>query len=160
MFITADTWMDASKNDWVLTGVNERLKELYGDEGLIAPEDWNEIRRRKNSELLLICTHPDAAAVLAIAQATYSFRPPYPKVYVNSVVVNKSIRGQSTGSHLMLELHTQCLQRWPRTQIFQLTSSPTRGTRSFYEKLGYVARATNEPGGTIAYEKRLCTARQ
>jgi len=150
--------MDTSENDWVLTGVNERLRELYGDGTIMTSEDWSEIRRRRDSELLLIYTYPDADAVLGVAQATYSFRAPYPKVYVNSVVVSESFRGHSAGSTLMRQLHAECMQRWPRTQIFQLTSSPTRGTRSFYERLGYAARATNESGGTIAYEKRLSAA--
>lgn len=154
MFITTDSWGTISKGDWVLEGVNERLKELYGDDIFMTLEDWNEICRRKDSELLLIYTHPDTAVVLGIAQATYSFRPPYPKVYVNSVVVSESVRGQSIGSTLMHELHARCLHRWPRTQIFQLTSSLTRHTRFFYERLGYVARMSNETGGTVAYEKR------
>jgi L-amino acid N-acyltransferase YncA len=158
MFITADTWMDASGNDWVLSGVNERLRELYGDGTTMTPEDWSEIRRRRDSELLLVYTYPDADAVLGVAQATYSFRPPYPKVYVNSVVVSQSFRGQSAGSTLMHQLHAECMQRWPRTQIFQLTSSPKRGTKSFYERLGYKARVSSEPGGTVAYERRISAA--
>jgi len=158
MFIVADTWTDVSQDDWVLVGVNDRLKELYGDNALITPEDWSEIRRRHDSELLLLYVNPDTATVLGVAQATYAFRPPYPKVYVNSVVVHASVRGQSTGSVLMQELHRQCLHRWSRTLLFQLTSSPTRGTRSFYERLGYLARVSHESGGTIAYEKRVLTA--
>lgn len=156
MFITADEWMEISiQDEWVLKGVNERLRELYGVKDSLIPEDWNEIRRRADSELFLVHTYPDADAVLGVAQATYSFRPPYPKVYVNSVVVHEACRGQSAGSALMHELHNRCLERWPQIQLFQLTSSPTRGTRSFYERLGYTARSSQEPGGTIAYVRRL-----
>lgn len=156
MFTTADEWMEITIQDnWVLKGVNERLAELYGVKDSMMPDDWNEIRRRTDSELLLLNLYGDADAVLGVAQATYSFRPPYPKVYVNSVVVHEVCRGQSAGTALMHELHKRCLERWPRTQIFQLTSSPTRGTRSFYERLGYTARSSQEPGGTIAYERSL-----
>jgi L-amino acid N-acyltransferase YncA len=156
MFISADEWMEISiQNDWMLKGVNERLEELYGVKESLTPEDWNEMRRRADSELLLVYTVNEAGAVLGVAQATYSFRPPYPKVYVNSVVVSKSFRGQSAGSALMQELHKRCLERWPRTQMFQLTSAPKRGTRPFYERLGYTARPSNELGGTIDYERRL-----
>ena len=156
MFVTVDEWIEITTQDnWVLKGVNERLAELYGVEASLTPADWNEIRRRTDSELLLLNIYSDADVVLGVAQATYSFRPPYPKVYVNSVVVHEAYRGQSAGSALMHELHKRCLERWPRTQIFQLTSSPNRGTRSFYERLGYTARVSYKPGGTIAFERRL-----
>lgn len=134
MFMTADECMEIStQNNWVLTGVNERLEELYGDKESLTSEDWKEIRRRTDSELLLIHIRSDTETVLGVAQATYSFRPPYPKVYVNSVVVHKACRGQSAGTGLMRELHARCLQRWPRTQFFSLQvrqhAAPGRSTR-------------------------------
>jgi len=155
MFITADELPNLRQGMYYHDAVHELLQELYGVGNGLKPGDWEKLQARADSELLLMYEIPDAPAILCMVQGTYSFRPPYPKVYVNSVIVRRWLRGQGYGQLIMREFHARCMKRWPDVALFQLTSAPRRNTRSFYEKLGYIARAHDSGNETTAFEMRV-----
>ena len=129
------------------------LGQLYGDSVECTADDLIELQKRFSSELLLLVY--DNNKLVASAHATYTSRPPYPKVYVNSVITDVACRGQGIGTALMQALHCQCIKRWPKTTAFHLTSSPKRNTQGYYQTLGYQMRTKENGNETIVYEMHI-----
>lgn len=80
--------------------------------------------------------------VVGTAQATL-LNIATPKVYVNEVVVTETLRKSGIGHDLMSLLLARIEAKWPQARRIELTSSPKRNTRSFYERLGFQTRETD-----------------
>lgn len=99
-------------------------------------------------EHILCLWHEDD--LIATAQASLLFPGMKPTVYISNVVVSTAYRGQGFGEFLMIYIRKHCRATWGRSYgklVYQLTSREERGTRRFYERLGYKATPT------VRYEK-------
>ena len=88
--------------------------------------------------------------LIATAQASLLFPGMKATVHISNVVVSTAHRSQGFGEFLMIYTRKHCRTTWGRAYgklIYQLTSREERGTRGFYESLGYKATAT------VRYEK-------
>ncbi len=130
------------------------ITQLRGIETIITIAEVQEIQRRVDSELL-VCAFSESNRVIGIVQGTYICTPPMYMVYVNAVVVDESTRGGGLGSRLMVELEERIKRKWSLTVKIQLTSRPNRGTRTFYERLGYIARVPENQNETTVFVKKL-----
>jgi GNAT superfamily N-acetyltransferase len=83
--------------------------------------------------------------LLATAQASLVFPGLIPTVHISNVVVEATEQGKGYGSGVILLIFRLAKGRWwsdHRPLRFMLTSQEKRGTRGFYESLGFSATPT------------------
>ncbi len=79
--------------------------------------------------------------LIGTAQASLVYTP-YPRAYVNYVIIDSEWRRQGWGRRLMSELIRRIAAKWPEVGEIELTSNSALGTRGFYKGLGFVFRDT------------------
>lgn len=139
-------------SDDIVSRYNELIVQLKGKASDIGVTDLEEVRKRKDSELLLFMCD-SATSIMGMAHVSYLCVPVKKVGYINTVVVDKKYRGHGLGGLLMEELQKRACQRWPNINTFNLTSNPLKGTQGFYLRLGYRMRTKEAGDETIFYVK-------
>jgi GNAT superfamily N-acetyltransferase len=138
----------------VVDRYNELIFQLKGKRMNIPASALEEVKRRRDSELLLLMFNK-TGEIAGITQVTFLCTPSKYAGYVNTVVVDEKYRGHGLGSTLLSEAEKRAKERWPNLQVIRLTSSPTRGTQGFYLRLGYRMRTKEAGDETIVYVKDI-----
>jgi GNAT superfamily N-acetyltransferase len=139
-------------DEYLHSRFNELFSQLVGKDMNVTVDELEDVRKRKESELLLFM-YDDAGVIVGMAQISYHCTPPKYVGYLNTVVVDSAYRGQGLGTHLLKEIERKAYERWPKITAFQLTSAPQKGAQGFYLKLGYRMRTKEEGDETIFYTK-------
>ena len=117
-------------------------------------EDLLDVQKRHESELMM-CACNKEGMLVGVVHASYLATPPKHKLYINSVVVNESERGQGLGKSLMEATLRQAKEQWPKIKMIMLTNRPNRNNADFYIKLGFSARDKASGDETVMYVKPL-----
>lgn len=128
--------------DDLLAQYEKLLSELHGK---VTPVRQSLERLTKDSDTIVMCLWKDGD-LLATAEASLIFPAGVPTVYISDVVVLATARGKGYGQMVMCDLMRCAEQRWCTKYgqlSFFLTSRDERGTRGFYEGLGFVGVGTN-----------------
>lgn len=149
-FKNLDEYTEITEN--IVLRYNELVTQLKGKLSDIEVADLEEVKKRKDSELLLFMCDSDAH-IVGMAHVSYLCVPVKKVGYINTVVVDETYRGQGLGALLMEELQKRACERWSKIQTFNLTSNPLKGTQGFYLRLGYRMRTKEAGDETIFYVK-------
>ena len=89
--------------------------------------------------------------LLATAQASLIFPALVATVHISNVIVHPDVRGKGYGAAVMNGLCGLAAQKWrvKPALVFQLTSQEKRGTKDFYQKLGFVPTPTIRYTNTV-----------
>jgi len=102
-----------------------------------------------SDHLMFLAMDNEQLIGMAIGQRVTGINNSY--MYIHDVVVDPNTRGGGVGSQLMEKLMEAGKQQWPEIVRIQLTSRPSRGTSTFFEKLGFRARTKESGDETIVY---------
>lgn len=141
-------------DDSLVQAYNTLSQQLSSTSKDVSKAQLQEVKNCSESELLLLA-YDDTGVLVGTVQGSFLCIPSKQQLYINSLVVDQSQRGQGLGSMLMEEVEARAKKRWSSIARVLLTSSPSRGTRSFFEKLGFIARVPENENETIAYQKEI-----
>ena len=139
-------------SDDIVSRYNKLIAQLKGKASDIDTVDLEEVKKRKDSELLLFMLDGNSK-IIGMAHVSYLCVPVKKVGYINTVVVDEAYRGQGLGALLMEELQKRARERWIDIDTFNLTSNPLKGTQGFYLRLGYRMRTKEAGDETIFYVK-------
>ncbi len=118
------------------------LSELHSRELNITTEMIQMVLNNQHEYIL--CMWQDQT-LLATAQASLMFPAMRSTVHISNVVVKNGYRGRGYGKPLLILLRRRARKLWEGKYgrlRFELTSRAERGTKEFYEGLGYVGTPT------------------
>jgi ribosomal protein S18 acetylase RimI-like enzyme len=120
-------------------GYTNLLKELHAEQTPVMPEALEAFSKRPQELVVLLMKNTE---LLGTAQASLSFPALVPTVHISNVVVRADVRDQGHGTRLMNAVVELSEQKWGASLVFWLTSQEKRGTKAFYEKLGFWSTPT------------------
>ena len=137
-----------------LSAYNKLQRQLHGDSFFWSLEMFVRLRKSHQSETVLFAVVGDKA--VGTAQATLSYVAPKPKLHVENVVVDRSIRGRGVGRSLLTELIRRSEIKWRMYSAggnfcVALINSPKKENADFYRKLGFRSRTEQEGDPTVVW---------
>lgn len=123
-----------------------------GNDRVVSAERLNYLKN-SDEHIMFVAVKDNVLMGMVIGQRVLGIGNDY--FYIHDIVVSPDARGEGLGTKLMEAIVEGAENKWTDVVRIQLTSRPSRGTSSFFQKCGFRPRTKETGDETVVYVKDL-----